>query len=373
MPEPEPRSPRPLGFDDLPRPAGWIEAAREEGDGHRLSGWALMPARGPFDSIRAYWDSAEIAPPTPMARPDLGDTVYWVRHVSRDGFTLELPVRDADGRLDLIGERGGRPAGRLSLRFVAPHLEAAPTPPEALAARVSDLSGSAFLLSGQKAFTDFSDQITRVAGDLRGKRILDWGCGCGRLTRYLPRLGAEEILGCDIDAEAVAWCAANLEGRFTTCTPDPPLPYDDGEVDVALASSIFTHLERDEQQRWLAELRRVIAKDGLLVASVSGEYAGVLGRSARLGTRAAPGSTLQRASAVRRVLGLRRAGIQDGSLDGHLDGIAPPGYYRATHQTRAYTLQAWSRHFEILDYVERGLNGHQDLVIMRPLGTSRGS
>ena len=48
-----------------------------------------------------------------------------------------------------------------------------------------------------------------------------------------------------------------------------------------------------------------------------------------------------------------------------LDGIAPEGYYRGVFQTREYTIQEWSKYFEILEYIERGVANYQDLVVMR--------
>jgi hypothetical protein len=68
---------------------------------------------------------------------------------------------------------------------------------------------------------------------------------------------------------------------------------------------------------------------------------------------------------MRRVARLHRAGIMDGHLDEHLEGIVPPGYYRMTFQTRNYTRQAWTQHFTMLDHIVRGLMGHQDLVVLR--------
>ncbi len=198
--------------------------------------------------------------------------------------------------------------------------------------------------------------------------MLDWGCGCGRATRYLAADigGVGELLGCDIDAEGVEWCAQNLPGRFSQSSPEPPLPYGDGEVDAILANSVFTHLRREDQGRWLRELRRILSRNGLLVASVAGEYAFLL-HERRPRTRSRPGSILFRADALRAERRLRRAGFIDVSPDSALDGIAPAGYYRLVFQTPAYTRRAWSESFEIVDYLERGVNGHQDLVVMRPL------
>src|SRR5581483_5218767 len=111
--------------------------------------------------------------------------------------------------------------------------------------------------------------------------------------------------------------------------------------DIVIATSVFTHLSRERQAMWLGEIRRVLAADGLLLASVMGSYAAGLGRPARLGAQR-PGSLLARAALARRLGRLHRAGIVDEYRDNHLDGIAPPDYYRATFQTLRYTRRAWA-------------------------------
>ena len=355
------------GWRELSRLAGWIDGARREAGGWRLDGWALLPRSGPLETIRVHWNGEELGVATPTDRPDVAEQIYWMRGVRESGFSVKLREHDDAGRLDLIGERGGRPLARLSTAFITPDRESAVLPPAPLAERVSDVSGDAFRLSGLQSFTDLWDQIRRYVRDPRDARVLDWGCGCGRVARYMAGYAAE-LLGCDIDAEAIQWCAENLEGRFSLSTPQPPLRYGTGEVDVVYASSLFTHLARDEQLTWLGELRRVLSPDGVLVASVAGEYALLLGQPHRLKDRSSPGSILHRAAAFRRAGRLRRAGILDAARDSHLDGIAPPGYYRSVFQTREHTTREWSGDFEIVDYIERGLNGHQDLVVMRPRG-----
>ncbi len=325
-----------------------------------------LPRGGAFDAIRVSWEGTDLGLASPVDRPDLDSHLYWIRTPRRCGFSLYVPERDACGRLTLIGEHSGRPAALLPSLFMAPQLEETPLPPPALAERVSDLSGDAFRLSGLKAFTDVWDQIAKHKGDPATLTILDWGCGCGRISRYLARAGVRELRGCDIDPEAVQWCSENLPGEFTRCDPEPPLPYHDGEIDAAFASSVFTHLGRDHQQRWLRELRRILAPDGLLVASVAGAYAFMLGTSRLLRPGRTPGSLLTRAVVLRKRFTLRRAGIIDRFPDAHLEGIAPAGYYRMVYETKGFIAQVWTRDFELVSYVERGLAGHQDLVVMRP-------
>jgi SAM-dependent methyltransferase len=101
--------------------------------------------------------------------------------------------------------------------------------------------------------------------------VLDWGCGCGRISRHLPRHTDARIVGRDIDPVTVAWSAANLPGDFRLSGLAPPLDLGDGSVDVILAQSVFTHLGEAAQRAWLAELARVLAPGGLLLLSFMDE------------------------------------------------------------------------------------------------------
>ena len=58
-------------------------------------------------------------------------------------------------------------------------------------------------------------------------------------------------------------------------------------------------------------------------------------------------------------------GISDSCEDPALDGVLPVGCYRSVFQSEAWTRAQWGREFEILDYITRGAQGLQDLVVLR--------
>jgi len=104
-----------------------------------------------------------------------------------------------------------------------------------------------------------------------GKRVLDFGCGAGRVLRHIPsRAPDAEIWGCDIDRPSIEWLDENLAPPLNVFVNEenPPLPQSSGAFDLILAGSVFTHLV-EGWSPWLLELRRVLSDDGLLVATFS--------------------------------------------------------------------------------------------------------
>jgi SAM-dependent methyltransferase len=102
-------------------------------------------------------------------------------------------------------------------------------------------------------------------------RVLDFGCGCGRVVRHLADTGAE-IHGCDANPHAVRWCQTHLPfGKYAVNPLAPPLPYPDAHFGLVFAFSVFTHLPVDLQTAWMAELRRVIAPGGFAIITTHGD------------------------------------------------------------------------------------------------------
>jgi ubiquinone/menaquinone biosynthesis C-methylase UbiE len=93
--------------------------------------------------------------------------------------------------------------------------------------------------------------------------------------------------------------------------------------DLVIPYSVFTHLTREVQKAWLAEMRRVIAPGGLLIASVHGQFAASFAFPQTVFRRFMP--RIWNRFLLPATL---RRGISDTILDHALDGIAPEGYYR---------------------------------------------
>jgi len=171
-------------------------------------------------------------------------------------------------RAGLIG-----PAFRMYERIVSlrpgrpPHVDGPPLPPRRLMVRVAGTADADwFLRSGRAAYDAIAAHVPLdEVGD-----VLDFGCGCGRVTRYWRDFDGS-VCGSDVSTKAIDWCRENLEfASFVRNGLAPPLDLDDGTFDLVYALSVFTHLTADLQVAWRDELRRVLKPGGRLLVTTHG-------------------------------------------------------------------------------------------------------
>ena len=101
--------------------------------------------------------------------------------------------------------------------------------------------------------------------------ILEFGCGCGRITRVFHSLKKAKVYGTDYNRRLIDWCRQCLPfAEFETNELSPPLAYRDAQFDFIYAYSVFTHLTESLQHGWLAELSRVLKPGGHLFLTTMG-------------------------------------------------------------------------------------------------------
>lgn len=146
---------------------------------------------------------------------------------------------------------------------------------------------------GNSDFAATGDQfleLFRTYGELKSSdRVLDVGCGIGRMARPLTRVLAPptgSYDGFDVVSHAITWCQQHYLGtrvpfRFVHVDLHNPeynpdgraqadnfrFPYPDGQFDLVLATSVFTHLLTADAEHYLAEIARVLAPRGRLFST----------------------------------------------------------------------------------------------------------
>jgi ubiquinone/menaquinone biosynthesis C-methylase UbiE len=92
--------------------------------------------------------------------------------------------------------------------------------------------------------------------------VLDAGCGAGYVSVGLaPRLN---LIGVDIEKEAIQFCQKNRKGKFLQANLSK-LPFQDNTFELIIFTNTIEHLEYPEEV--LKELRRVLKPGGKLLVS----------------------------------------------------------------------------------------------------------
>jgi SAM-dependent methyltransferase len=241
-----------------------------------------------------------------------------------------------------------------------------PLPPMDLRSIVADNDPNIFLYTGWYDLNEFTRLYQKHAGSLSVRpSILDFGCGCGRMTRYLDMMREWRAFGSEINEKHVAWCQENLRNVDTRLNGiRPPLPFDDGSMDLVYSLSLFTHLPEHIVNEWLNDLARVLKPGGLLITTTHGF----------------PALDIIKESAVHQQMFMRQRGDiidiierlpRDRYIflpyDANVIAAANAGAeYGNTFIAPSYANAYWNnRHFDIVEQTPGGMRGWQDTYVMR--------
>lgn len=108
-----------------------------------------------------------------------------------------------------------------------------------------------------------------------GDRVLDLGCGLGRVSRLLVDLGAR-VVGIDISRFALARAAEIVpEATFVWVVGTGELPFPPESFEAVVSTITFQHLQYfPVRHRYFQEVRRVLVDRGRLLAQLSADDSG---------------------------------------------------------------------------------------------------
>ena len=130
---------------------------------------------------------------------------------------------------------------------------------------------------------EFRDLFTEYGGLKPEHRVLDVGCGIGRmavpLTSFLSADG--EYQGFDIVRNGIEWCQKNISPRYPNFhfrhidihnddynphgvlqASNYKFPYENSSFDFVFLTSVFTHMFPPDMENYLTEISRVLKKKG---------------------------------------------------------------------------------------------------------------
>jgi len=116
-----------------------------------------------------------------------------------------------------------------------------------------------------------------LQADLKpGHRVLDFGTGTAALSLLAKQLAPQsEITGVDVDEKIIGIARGKIKAAEAEISIDRydggRLPYPDGHFDKVISSLVLHHLTKEQKDRSLKEIRRVLNSGGELHVADWGE------------------------------------------------------------------------------------------------------
>jgi SAM-dependent methyltransferase len=196
--------------------------------------------------------------------------------------------------------------------------------------------------------------------------ILDFGCGCGRMVRFLSTYALDcSVHACEVNPDHVHWCQQNLQGiQVAQCKVTPPLPYKERMFELVFSLSVFTHLSKSNTINWLAEMRRILVPGGILIATLQGLVALEIIRDSVVHQQM---FNFQREGVIEIIESFKTGAFLFYPYDSATIEMAKAGEeYGNSFIHPAFLYETCkSEGFEVLEYLPGGLRSWQDIVILR--------
>jgi SAM-dependent methyltransferase len=251
-------------------------------------------------------------------------------------------------------------------------------PPDEIQRNIVGSSGKHALGEG----FNFYSEIKRYAANLgrpltRDSRILDFGCGWGRMIRFfLKDIVADNLYGIDVNSEMIDICLNTVRlGNYSAGKPEPPTEFDNNSFDVVYAYSVFSHLSESVHIKWVKELSRILKPGGILIVTVWGRNFIEFCRSLRgqnhefEGHKALANSFLDTEAAF--------ADYDNGKFLYSATGggpALPASFYGEAVISPGYVKREWTKYLTFCDFVDDPAKFNQAVIVMqKPVNNSLSS
>jgi SAM-dependent methyltransferase len=190
---------------------------------------------------------------------------------------------------------------------------------------------------------------------------LDFGVGVGRLARMFKGFRGR-YTGVDVDPRNIDWISRHLPWVDAVQTePRRPLPLAAATFNAVSSVSVFTHMNEEDHEFYLSELKRVCSSGAYLFLTVCGETALVRAENEEK-IRAMMAVSPNELNKARKRLESRK-GFYFGIQNGHLTSRAYA--YGNTFIGASYIMRRWGSHFRVVSIWAGGIHDFQDIVVLQ--------
>ncbi|MEW9855142.1 class I SAM-dependent methyltransferase [Novosphingobium sp. M1R2S20] len=207
-----------------------------------------------------------------------------------------------------------------------------------------------------------------TAPDLRGKKILELGCGHGTLSVGMAQAGAAEVWGFDLDDERISFAERHVPAQFPEYASavhfrcedicDYLSPQTEGTIDIIVSKDTFEHIIPLNET--VEAMRRLLKPGGYAVIGTSPLYYSPFGDHGWYLGPGKPWSTLIPEPILFKLAGKRAGRPIRSAHDMGLNKMTPADFRRAFPATDWRT--------KAIDYNQGGGMGMKAFRVLRRIG-----
>jgi ubiquinone/menaquinone biosynthesis C-methylase UbiE len=139
--------------------------------------------------------------------------------------------------------------------------------------RTNSIAGKATLEGAWHHYRLFGELMLSNQLEIKSEhRILDYGCGWGRVLRFFLRDVPESNLA-GVDVQEILVDAAREafpHAALSSFVPNQPIPFADNYFDLAYSISILSHLSEEFHLNCIRDLLRVVKVGGIIINTFLG-------------------------------------------------------------------------------------------------------
>lgn len=134
---------------------------------------------------------------------------------------------------------------------------------------VSRANAYSTLEFGNTYYLAYRDLPAIISKHVQGTRVLDFGCGTGRSTRLLQRLGFD-VIGVDISDDMLQIArTTDPSGDYHLVPGDNLEQFAAGTFDLIFSGFTFDNIPADAKVKIFRDLAKLLNKNGIIIALVS--------------------------------------------------------------------------------------------------------
>jgi len=247
-------------------------------------------------------------------------------------------------------------------------------PPEEVQRRIAGTIWDGTIREAYKVYQEVKFFSAKLGVSLTpDTRVLDFGCGWGRIIRcFLKDVSPENLYGVDVDPEMVDICLKTSRyGSFSAVAPQPPTDFADNSMDIIYAYSVFSHLAEPVHIKWIEEFSRILKPGGIFFTTTQSRHFIDFCQSLQGKTPESPwhAALAQAFSDVSAAIADYDSGKYVYRPTGGGPAL-PNSFYGEAVIPRSYIEREWTRYLMFQDFVDDRTRLNQAIVIMQKSSNS---